>query len=76
MQEDVILLSDLRAQLPVIGDSAIQWDNDHDPFTVGGVVLRKSVQASRWLVEDQDTSAKCNFMHAYPHLISFVADEP
>jgi len=34
MQEDVILLSDLRAQLPVIGDSAIQWDSDHDPFTV------------------------------------------
>jgi len=55
MQEDAILLSDLRAQLPVIGDSAIRWDSDHDPFTVCGVVLRKSAQTSQWLMEDQDT---------------------
>jgi len=56
MQEDVILLSDLRAQLPVIGDSAIRSDSDHDPFTQSaGVVLRKSAQASQWLVEDQVT---------------------
>jgi len=47
MQEDVILLSDLRAQLPVIGDSAIRWDSDRDPFTVGSVVLRKFAQASQ-----------------------------
>jgi hypothetical protein len=55
MQEDVLLLSDLRAQLPVIGDSAIRWDSDHDSFAVAGVVLRKCAQASQWLVEDQDT---------------------
>jgi len=47
MQENVILLSDLRAQLPLIGDSAIRWDSDRDPFAVGSVVLRKFAQASQ-----------------------------
>ena len=77
MQEDVILLSDLRAQLPAIGDSAIRWDSDHDPFTVGrcGPTQKcSSLPVARGV--PGHTSAKGDFIHGYRHLISFVADEP
>ena len=76
MQEDVILLSDLRAQLPVIRDSAVRWDRDHDSFTVGRCgPAQKCSNLPVARGGPGHTSAKGNFMHGYPHLISFVADE-
>ena len=53
LQEDMILFSDPRVRLSVIGDSAMRSDSDRDPTLQSAcVTLCKGLKPSQWLAED------------------------